>query len=189
MTPQVQAELAKNPGQIQLIGDSQVCTSALKAMKTLGYSGPIILISQCITPGALPGTPGGYAGMKEVTVTSGDPSDPDVKLFNAVMATYAPSTKIVDVTNGTFASMLGFVRAMSGLTGDVTPATVEAAFASASPQLLPLGNGSMFQCNGKQISFAPAICATGALAATLDEAGNSKGGFQTLDVSALMKLS
>jgi branched-chain amino acid transport system substrate-binding protein len=188
MTPQVQSELSKNPDQIQVIGNAAFCTSALKAMKTLGFSKAILVISQCVSTSGEQAIPGGYAGMKEATITSSDPSDPDVKLFQEVMKTYSPSTQIADITPGAFATVLGFARAMSGLTGDVTPASVGTAFASMSPQPLPLGGGSTFQCNGKQVSFAQAICSTGVLVATLDSSGKPQGGFKALDVSALLKL-
>jgi branched-chain amino acid transport system substrate-binding protein len=188
MTPQMQVELSKNPEQIQVIGNAAFCTSALKAMKTLGYSKSIIVISQCVSPSGVSSIPGGYSGMKEATVTSSDPADPDVKLFKAVMSTYAPGAQIVDTTPGAFSTVLGFAHAMSGLTGDVTPASVQTAFQTMSPQPLPLSGGATFQCNGKQISFAPAVCATGVLEATLDTSGSTTGGFKPLDVSSLLKL-
>jgi branched-chain amino acid transport system substrate-binding protein len=188
MTPQMQSELSKNPDQIQVIGNAAFCTSAAKAMKTLGYSKTIIVISQCIEPSGVQAIPGGYAGMKEATITSSDPNDPDVKLFKAVMSTYSPGTQIAETTPGAFSTVLGFARAMSGLTGDITPASVESTFRSMSPQQLPLGGGATFQCDGKQISFTPAVCATGVLVTTLNSAGSTTGGFKTLDVSSLLKL-
>jgi branched-chain amino acid transport system substrate-binding protein len=188
MTPQIQTELSKNPDQIQVIGDAAFCTSALKAMKTLAFSKTTIVISQCVSPTSAQGISGGYAGMKEITVTSSGAADPDVKLFNDVMKAYAPSTGIQEITPGAFGTVLAFQRAMSGLTGDVTPASVESTFASMPSQPLPLGAGNTFQCNGKQISFAPAICSTGVLVTTLDTSGAPTGGFQPLDVSGLLKL-
>jgi branched-chain amino acid transport system substrate-binding protein len=157
-------------------------------MKTLGFSKTTIIISQCVTPTSAQGISGGYAGMKEATVTSSDPNDQDVKLFNAIMKTYSSGTTISGVTPGAFSTVLAFARAMSGLTGDVTPASVQTAFGSMSPQPLPLGGGATFQCDGKQISITPAICSTGVLVTTLNSAGTTTGGFQSLDVSSLLKL-
>jgi branched-chain amino acid transport system substrate-binding protein len=189
MTPQIQAELSKNPDQVEVIGDAAFCTSALKPLKTLGFNKPIVLINQCVSPGSVTAIPGGYAGMKVVTVNSTDPNDPGVKLFHAVMSTYSPSTQIVDVTSGAYATVLGFARAMTGLTGDVTPASVASTFTSMSPQQWPLGEGITFQCNSKAIPFTPAVCSAGGLVGTLNTQGNVQGGYQTLDSSSLLKLS
>ena len=189
MTSQVQAELSKGPDQIQVIGDESFCTSALKAMKTLGFSKTVVVISQCITATSAQSIPGGYAGMKVVTVTSSDPADADLQLFHAVMSTYSSGTEISFATPGAYATVLGFARATSALTGDVTPASVEAAMAAMSPQRQPLGAGSTFQCNGKQITYTPPVCSTAVLVATLDSSGQPTGGFTALDVSSLLKLT
>src|SRR5205814_1957863 len=128
----------------------------------------VVVIPQCLAPGSDKTIPGGYSGVKLVTTYSTDAADPEVKLFNAAMSTYAPNTQIVDVTSGGFAVVLGFARAMSGLTsGDVTPATVKSTLAAMPPQPLPLASGLTFQCNGKLVAIAPSECSTGALLATL----------------------
>jgi branched-chain amino acid transport system substrate-binding protein len=145
-------------------------------------------IQQCVSPGSSQAIPGGYNGVKQITQISTNPNDPEVKLFNAVMKTYSPSTQIVDVTAGAYATVLAFARAMSGLTGDITPATVQAAFASMSPQPYPLGDGITFQCNGKQVSFAPAACSTGGLVGTLDSSGNPKGPYQNINTASVLHL-
>jgi branched-chain amino acid transport system substrate-binding protein len=55
------------------------------------------------------------------------------------------------------------------------------------PEPLPFGDGITFQCNGQQVSITPAMCSTGALEATLDQAGNPVGSYTQLDASALLK--
>jgi len=190
MTPQIQAELDKNPDQFSMLGNVPFCVSAIKALKTLDFTKPIVVVPQCISAASAPSIPGGYAGIKLVTNSTISPTDPDVKLYLAVMAKYAPSTSPfgLGVTAGGFAAVMAFVRAMSGVSGPLTPASVEAAYASMSPQPLPFGGGITFQCNGKQISITPAVCSTGALEATLDQSGNPVGNYTPLDASALEKL-
>ena len=186
MTPQVQSELSKNPDQFALVGDSAFCNSAVKAIRTLGFSKPIIGIPQC-----LPFTqtiPGGLTGVKILTAASTDPSDSEVKLYDAVMATYAPGTNAAgDVTSGGYAAVLGFARAMTGLSGDLTAANINSALASMSPQPLPLASGVTFQCNGKALSFFPGICSTGALQTDLSQDGKptTYKPFDAADVSKL----
>jgi ABC-type branched-subunit amino acid transport system substrate-binding protein len=187
MTPQIQTELAKSPDQMAIIGDATFCTSALKAMKTLGFAKTIVVIPQCLGPSTAQSVPGGLAGVKVITALSTDASVPEVKLFNDVMSTYASGTEIVDVTSGGYAAVLGFARAVSGLSGDVTPDTVRTTLAGMSPAPLPLAPGITFQCNGKQVSFAPAICSTGMLVATLDQSAKPQN-YQPFDASAVQKL-
>ena len=189
MTPQVQAEIAKNPDQFHVLGDVTFCTSALKALKTLGFTKPIVVIQQCITSTSAAAIPGGYAGLKLVTASSTDPTDPDVKIYVAAMKTYAPGTDpfVNGVTQGGFATVLGFARGMTGVSGDVTSTSVESTFTAMSPQKMPFGGGNTFQCNGQQVSITPAVCSTGALEATLDKSGNAVS-YTPFDAAALLKL-
>jgi branched-chain amino acid transport system substrate-binding protein len=190
MTPQVQAELTKNPGVVQVFGDVTFCTSALKALKTLGYSKPIVLIAQCIDASSAASIPGGYSGMQLATNYTTSTSDPDVKIYMAAMARYSPATAPFTngVTQGGFEVVLGLVRGLSTLTGSVTTANIQSTLASMPPTLLPFGGGATFQCNRKQISITPAVCSTGALAATLNQSGQPQGSFMPLNVGNLLQL-
>ena len=190
MTPQVQAEISKGTDFFAVLGDVSFCTSALKALKTLNYTGPITLIAQCISSGSSAGIPGGYAGDIVITVASTAATDPDVQLYKAAMKEWAPGTDPFanGVTQGGFATVLAFARSMKGLTLPATSASIEAAFASMAPTPLPFGGGGTIQCDGKQVSITPAICSAGALSASLDAQGNPTGSFTPLDVSSLLKL-
>jgi branched-chain amino acid transport system substrate-binding protein len=190
MTPQVQAELGKSPDLVQVLGDVTFCSSALKALKTLAYPKTIVVIAQCITSTSAEGIPGGYAGMKETTVYSTDPSDAENKLYKAAMAQYSAGTDPYanGVTSGGWAVTLGLVRGLATLTGDVTTANVKSTLAAMPQTPLPLAPNIMFQCTGKQIAITPAVCSTGALEATLNQQGQPVGGFTALDTTALLKL-
>jgi branched-chain amino acid transport system substrate-binding protein len=175
MTPQVQSELAKDPDQIEIIGDPPFCTSALKALKTLGYTKRIIVIPQCITAETAKGIPGGLAGVTLLATESTDPKDPEVALYNAAMATYEPDAEAhFGITSGGWAVVVGFARAMSHLSGDVTPASVRSALLTSGPQQLPLLGSGTFSCDRKQMTLTPAVCSQGAVIAELDKAGNAK---------------
>jgi branched-chain amino acid transport system substrate-binding protein len=190
LTPQVTAELAKNPGQFHVLGDVGLCTAALKAIKASGFKGSIVLIPQCITATSASGIPGGYAGMKIVTPSTIDPTDADVKIYLAAMKAYAPGTGPFQngVTQGGFAAVLSFARGMTGSTGDLTSTGIAATLSSMSAQPLPFGAGITFQCGQKQVAITPAVCSTSVLEATLDQAGSPTGSVTTVDVSALEKL-
>lgn len=190
MTPQVQAEISKGADFFSVLGDVSFCTSALKALKTLSYSGPIALIAQCIDSGSSAGIPGGYTGDTVVTVASTGATDPDVKLYEAAMKQWAPGTGPFanGVTQGGFATVLAFARAMKGLTLPATSASIEAAMAAMPATPLPFLGGGTFQCNGKQISITPDVCSAGALSASLDTNGNPSGTFTPLSLASLLKL-
>lgn len=190
MTPQITAELAKNPDQWHVIGDVPFCTSAIKAIKASGSTKPLVLIQQCLETGSAASIPGGYAGIIEVTTATTEPTNPDVELYVAAMSRWASGTSPFGngVTSEGFATVLGFARAMSGLTSDPTPPNIEAAFTAMSPQPLPFGDGITFQCTGHQDSLTPAVCSTGALEATLDQSGNPVGTYTPIEASAIEHL-
>ncbi|MFI5041450.1 MAG: ABC transporter substrate-binding protein [Acidimicrobiales bacterium] len=190
LTPQMQAELAKNPDQFHVLGDVSLCTAALKALKGVGFTKTIVVIQQCISGTSASGIPGGYAGMKLVTNFTTDPADPDVKIYLAAMAKYSPGTPpfVNGVTQGGFGAVLGFQRAMTGATGDITTTSVESTVTAMSPQPMPFGGGITFQCNGQQVAITPPVCSTGALEATLNASGQPTGSYTPLDAAALLKL-
>jgi branched-chain amino acid transport system substrate-binding protein len=190
MTPQIQAELSKHPDQVAILGNDAFCTSGIKALKTLGYNKQIVVIPQCVSPSSISAIPGGFGGMTQLTPFSSDPKDPEVALYDAVMAAYAPSTPPNgSVTSGGYGAVLAFRRAMSGVAAnaDITPAIVESTIASMSAQTMPLTSSLTFQCNGQQISLTPAICTTGFLTATLDAKANGSD-FKPLNLTPLLKL-
>jgi branched-chain amino acid transport system substrate-binding protein len=189
MTPQVQAELAKNPGQFAIIGDQGFCTSALKAIKTLGFSGPIVINPECIDTNTAASIPGGYAGITVATWnTSTDHTTPDYRLYSAVMDAYANGSPKGGVAPGGYMVVRAFADVMGHTTGDITPAVVMSTFSSMpSPVPFQLGGGTTFQCGTKPVSFVPNVCAAKVLQGVLDAQGNSSN-FQVLDTSDLTKL-
>jgi branched-chain amino acid transport system substrate-binding protein len=190
MTPQVQAEISKGTDFMEVLGDVSFCTSALKAMKTLDYTGNVSIIAQCEDTGSYQGISGGYAGDYETTVASTLTSDPDVAIYEAAMAKYASGTGPFanGVTQGGFAVVLGFARSVKGLSAAPTSANIEAAITSMAPATMPFGAGGTFQCNGKQLSIAPDVCSSGALSAKLDTQGAPVGSFSSINTSAITKL-
>ena len=188
MTPQMQAELNKAPDQVDIIGNDTFCISAIKALKTLGYSKPIVVIPTCISSAAVQALGSELDGTIEITTGSTDPSEHEVALYDAVMAAYAPNTSPSgSVTSGGYAVVMSFARAMTAATGDITAASVYGTVESMQPQPLPLGDGLTFQCNQKQISFAPGVCSTGYLATTLNSRGQPTS-YHPLDLTSIVKL-
>jgi branched-chain amino acid transport system substrate-binding protein len=188
MTPQVQSAIQQGAEQIAMVGNPAFCTSALKAMKTLNFTGGIVLIPQCIDDTSAASIPGGYAGMKQITFTTNDPTDADFKAYGAVMDKYASGVNKGGVAPGGYVVVTGFARAFDGLTVEPTAAGITGALsAMTKPVKVPLGGGITFQCGTKPVAITPNICGGQALVADLDKDGNGSN-YKLLDTAELTKL-
>jgi branched-chain amino acid transport system substrate-binding protein len=185
MTPQVQAGISNGDGAFALFGSAPFCTSAIKALTTVGFKGPITAIEQCVDSTSAKATNGGYKGVN--VLSSRNSTNKEYAQYLAVMKKYAKGVDTGGVAPGGYSSVLALVRALPNLTGDVTAQTISAGMAAAPPTPLPLGGGIMFQCNGKQVSLAPPICTTQVLKAKYT-AKAIPVGFKVFDTSSLLKL-
>lgn len=189
MTPQIQAALAKDPGQFAIIGDSSFCTSAIKAIKTLAFTGPVVVVPECVDDNTAASIPGGYDGMTVVAWnSSSDHTTKDYELYSAVLDEYAGGSPKGGVAPGGYMVVQAFAKVMDDVTGDITPAIVASTF-SAMPAALefPFSGGTSFQCGTAPVAIAPNICTSAILSGKLDEKGNGSD-FEVLDTSDLTKL-
>jgi branched-chain amino acid transport system substrate-binding protein len=187
-TPQIQSAISAGAQQFAVVGNPTLCTASLKALKTLGFKGPVVVIPQCLEEGAGATIPGGYEGVTLLTSTTDDASDPDVKLYDAVMTKYAKGVRTGGVAPGGYIAVIALQRALEGMTGDLTAASVTAALSTMSkPADVPLGGGVTFQCGTKPVAITPNICAAKSLAGTLDKDGRGHD-FSIQDTSSITKL-
>jgi branched-chain amino acid transport system substrate-binding protein len=188
MTPQIQAELSHTPGQFAILGLPSFCGSAIKAIKSTGFTGGIIVVPSCINS-TTSTTAGSLKGVKLITATSNDPNSAEFKLYSAVMGKYAPGTDLGGVVTGGYQAMVGFDRALAGFAGDVTRASITTALKIMPATPMPLADGITFKCDGKQVSIAPNICSTEVLTGTLDANGAvDSQGYSVLNVGDLLKI-
>jgi len=185
MTPQIQAGISAGDGAFAMVGNPAFCTSAIKALTTVGFKGPITVIQQCVDQTSAKATNGGYKGTNVLTTL--DSTNKEYAQYLAVMKKYAKGVDTGGVAPGGYASILALVAALPNLTGDVTAATISAGMAAMPPTPLPLGGGITFQCNGKQVTLAPPICSTQVLKAKYT-AKAIPVGFKVFDTSSLTKL-
>jgi branched-chain amino acid transport system substrate-binding protein len=186
MTPQVQAALSKNPGQFSVVGDPTFCASAIKAIKTVGFKGSVVVIPQCIDANSAKAIPGGFSGTTVVTPLTNDPKSPDYLKYLAIMKKYAPGANTGGVSPGGYSTTLGLVTGLAGSTGELTPASVESTLKAMAPTPLPLGNGINFQCNSP-ITFIPNICSTQVLEGKLNAKGTMTSS-KVIDTKDITKL-
>ena len=185
MTPQIQAGISAGDGAFAMVGNPAFCTSAIKALTTVGFKGPITVIQQCVDQTSAKATNGGYKGTNVLTTL--DSTNKEYAQYLAVMKKYAKGVDTGGVAPGGYASILALVAALPNLTGDVTAGTISAGMAAMPPTPLPLGGGITFQCNGKQVTLAPPICSTQVLKAKYT-AKAIPVGFKVFDTSSLTKL-
>ena len=174
MSPQVQAALTKKPQLVHIIGDGPFCAKALTALETAGYTGTITMISQCVTPQTvatvgdyLKGVYVGYAGTTDAT-------DPDWKLYEAVVNKYASDPKKINLTSnplGGFGAVSNFARLMADYKGDFSPADIVHYIKGLPAMPLYLGAGATMKCDGTAVAILPAICTKGYVQAVLDAKG------------------
>jgi branched-chain amino acid transport system substrate-binding protein len=167
-SPQIDAALSKHPGQVLVVGDSNLCSTVMKALQDADYQGQIVAYSGCITPDAakqLTNVAGTYVFPGQVA--TGD--DPTVVAYNAAVDLYGPSgfnragTAMAD-----YQAVVAFAEATRGLHGQVTKASIQKAIVTMPPKPIPLMPGVTFQCNKQQFPPAKNVCSLNVLQARLD---------------------
>jgi branched-chain amino acid transport system substrate-binding protein len=187
MSPQIQQAINDGAKSFTVTGTDDFAANAIKTLKQLGFTGDIILGTPP-TPEVNEAVPGGLEGVINNTTVTGDQNDPDVQLYNAVMATYASDASRNSLSPWAFSLVLGFARALDGQTSAVDAATVTTALgAMPKPVELPMGGGITFQCGSKPVPFAAPVCAGNILTTTLNADGVGTS-FTLLDVSQYMTL-
>ncbi len=172
-TPQIVQMIDAGVDLFVPVGTATFVAGSLKAIKQNGFTGPVIIGQSPITDDFVAAVPGGLEGVINVGGNTEDPEDADVKLFAAIGEQY-------DVQNAADAPPLGFqtvltlARAVEGLEGDLTSATVSQAFSGMSePVLKPMGGGIELQCGQELNPDKPAQCTLQGVQSVLDQAGKA----------------
>ncbi|AZG45871.1 ABC transporter substrate-binding protein [Gordonia insulae] len=169
-TPQVSSGLDANPDGVIVYGESTVCTSVLKSLKTLGSSATIMTPQACAAQDVVDGVgAGNLEGLKVFSNADTTSDDPESALFRAVMQKYAPNTSTAGYAVAGYQGVLGLVRATSGLTGEVNPASVGGAIQQAQRVVLPAGDGITFTCDGNQVPGMKSVCGNELIVLTMKD--------------------
>src|SRR3546814_7390987 len=111
----------------------------------------------------------------DLTITDADSADAET--YAAMIAKYAPDEDIDPdpvVSAGVGAgvsSVIHLVRAMEGLTGDVTAETVLAQMKAAADVPLWMAEGQTFTCDGSTVAIMPTVCSVSFFVGPLTEDG------------------
>jgi branched-chain amino acid transport system substrate-binding protein len=177
MTPQAQQIESNNPnGLVDIVGNDSFCLAALNGLHAVGYSGSILMISQCMSDALRKGAAGGILnGVSTVAIAPiGDAQDQSMRQYAAILDHYNPGKADPNdiVALGVFQSFGALSAGTQALHGAVTPASIIAAMKAMPSEVLPGSGGRHFRCNGKADPERPAVCSIGVLAATLNAQGN-----------------
>ncbi|MCM3921801.1 ABC transporter substrate-binding protein [Frankia sp. AiPs1] len=167
VTSQVTAAMGKDPGALGVIGEVTHCTAVLKAFQAVGATQPRLVIQPCAAKSLLDADPDALDGAQLLTQSDINSEDPEARLYRTVMAKYRPQTAPDGYAVTGYQSVLGLVRAVAGITGEITPASMSTALSAAKNVPLPAGHGITFTCDGKAIPAFKAICTAKSLISPL----------------------
>ncbi|MGW2048866.1 ABC transporter substrate-binding protein [Streptomyces sp. NPDC001858] len=166
-SPQVSAALAKKPDAVAVIGESTVCTSVLQALGTLGGDTPRELVQSCVAPEVVDAVGAGLDGAQVFSGFDSASDHMEAQLYRQVMKRYSPDTPTQGYAAVGYQGVLGLVRALHGLTGEVTPKTIAAALRSAKDVVLPVGHGSTFTCDSSAVPGMKSACSAKVISGTM----------------------
>ena len=166
-TSQVTAGLSGNPSAAVIIADEGTCTSVLKALNVVNPSLPVMGNTSCLTTAATQALGNAMNGVKIFGSSAPQAGDAEGKLYQYVMAKWAPKADPTGYTVVGYQSMLGLVRATTSLTGAATPASITTAIKAAKDVPLPAAAGLTFTCNGKALPSLPSVCSLGEVVVTV----------------------
>lgn len=170
-SPDVQAELQKNPDVWHIIGNPAYCSLSIRALKDAGFKGAISGISNCIDAAALKQLGSSIEGTYISYSAGEDPKNADYQQYLAIVDKYEKSISPHGTPVGSYVVLEGFRRLMADYKGDFSPADVAKHIRGHGPLPQPTMENTNFQCNSSGVPAIKIAC-TGAFAYTqLDAKG------------------
>ncbi|MCU1616968.1 MAG: putative branched-chain amino acid transporter, amino acid-binding protein [Frankiales bacterium] len=189
MTPQIQTAANSKPDMYYLLGDPTFCSSAMKAIRTLNISTPVMALDRCIGPDGGSSIPGGWKGVTFATGAVTNAGDKEDQVFNEVLKTYGTNVKPDAASKSSYQGMLGLIRAVNASkVTDFSASGINNAIKSMPATPYPLGGGATYQCNGQATAaISKNICSTFGAIATADTDGTLSD-FKSVDATGIYKL-
>lgn len=171
-TPVVTAGLAGNPDGVSFIGDAATCTSVLKAVQTTAPTMKKVLIPTCLDESVVQAIGiGNVEGNIGITATDALSDRSDSVLFRSILAQYAPELSPTGYGSTGYQTVMALAGATTGITGEVTAASIREALRTAENVEMPAGGGITFTCNGSAFPMMPSICSKQMLIGKIDDKG------------------
>src|SRR5262249_25558823 len=126
LTPQIQQVATDGTGLAFVVGNDALCISAFNALRSVGYTGKIAAIAQCITETTRKSVPGSQLdGMVISAQTPVGTNDPSMQIYEDLIKAYGHD---VDVDNalgvGMFTTLAALASAIGRTSGELTPESV-----------------------------------------------------------------
>jgi branched-chain amino acid transport system substrate-binding protein len=173
MTQQLRSALNKNPGAIVVVGDENLCISFLQGVKALAVKIPTLVIQTCTSASVVKAVGKDTLEGKIVAgANDATSNDAEAQLYRAIMDKYSPDTDKFGFAGYGYTSILSLVRGLSGMTGDVTPDTINTALGRDKDYPLPIGHGIMLNCSKTYFQKPAALvgpCTGSTLVATIKD--------------------
>ena len=189
VTPQLVQALANDPDAVWIATDAALCIAVMNAYQAIGADVPLVFASNACVSDAIEAAspPDVYTNATLFTSQFVGEGDAESELYLRVLEEYAPdSTPTAGFVQRGYAGMASLVRAVEGMTGDVTPETLRTAIQSAADVPLPLGGGLTFTCDGQVVVSLPSLCSVGSVVADV-LGGGSYELISTEDVASLLE--
>ena len=157
----MQAAWSGEPDAIFVLAADTGCGAAYNAVRTIGITATMYYVGACaapnITEAAGPEVVDGAIFNVEGPVQPDDP-DPDVALYNSVMATYAPDLNPVGAATVSARSMMNLYVVLRSLGADgITSAAITDELRASSEASSFMGHP--YTCDGEQLADLTATCA------------------------------
>lgn len=183
-TPAVSAALQDKPDAISVVGESTVCTAVLQALSTLGSDAGRMILQPCVAPEVMDALGASMDGAQVFSSFDASSDDVEAQLFRQVMKQYSPDTPTTGYAAVGYQGVLGLVRGLASLKGEVTSASIIATLSSAKDVVVPAGHGNTFTCDGSAIPKLKAVCSAKTVTGTLS--GGKLTDVRTVDPSSLL---
>lgn len=159
LTPQLQQAVSSGADALMATGDLTFCTSFFQAYDTLQLTATKYVVVTCNDPTVVQALPNALKGALQPTLTA---SGPDTELYAAMVKKYGddsinPDPTLSSGVAGGVSSIMNFVNALQGYTGDGSAASILEHMKGATGQLF-LSGGLGFKCDGTAIPILPNIC-------------------------------
>ena len=153
-SPQVNAMKSEGVGAVITVVNASTCLSILKAGQALNITGPWWFQVSCADDASLATIdPSQFKKSRLFNLYDVVGSNTEAKTFRAAVKKYSPDVKEPNFAAVGYEATLALTRAMAGLKGAVTPASVNTQMQAAKNVVQPVGAGATLTCNGQ--AFGP----------------------------------
>ncbi|MDY7102615.1 MAG: hypothetical protein S0880_15655 [Actinomycetota bacterium] len=175
--------LSDDTEAVAILTEGAVCGAVVEAARSAVPDMELMTVATCLQ--AVGETVGPEVFDGAAMFGNFDPfsEHPEAVLYREVMAAYAPDTDPAGLTVAGYQVVLGLVRALAGVDGDIDRDSIADALRASIDVPLPAGAGATFGCSTTPIPIITASCSGDAIVFTLE--GATPTSPEVLDIAPL----